>query len=338
MQTKRLSNFELLRVLAMFMVLALHTDFLSLGTPTPADIVVSPLNVWMRIGGEMACAVAVDVFVLISGWFGIRASLKGFCRFLFTCLFFCIGVNVAMWAFGLQSWQDENLHTIFDKLELGWFVKAYMLLYVLSPIFNAFVATASRRTQEYVLLGFFGVQTLFGWITASAGYFSSGYSPLSFVGLYLLARYVAVFRPIWSVGRAKTFLTVYVVVTALQTIAGFVLVKCDIPVVSRLIWYNNPLVIVASMCLLLCFREILFQSRLVNWLAGSCFAVYLLHTHATLLGRYTQTVVWIYDNYSGVYLLLLFLFMLIVFIVAVLIDQIRIWLWRSVEKCIGNKK
>ncbi len=299
MKKERLSNFELLRVLAMFMVLALHADFLSLGTPTPADIVASPLNVWMRIGSEVACAVAVDVFVLISGWFGIRASLKGFCRFLFTCLFFCIGVNVVMWAFGLQSWQDENLHTVIDKLELGWFVKAYMLLYVLSPIFNAFVATASRRTQEYVLLGFFGVQTLFGWITASAEYFTQGYSPLSFIGLYLLARYVAVFRPTWSNGRAKSFLTAYVVVTALQTIVGLGSLKCDFHVIDRLIWYNNPLVIVASLCLLLCFREMHFQSRLVNWLAGSCFAVYLLHTHAALFGWYRQTAVWIYNNYSG---------------------------------------
>ncbi len=302
MQTKRLSNFELLRVLAMFMVLALHVNFKSLGEPTSADIAASPLNVWMRIGCEMACIVAVDVFVFISGWFGIRASVKGFCRFLFTCLFFYVGVNVVMWICGLQSWQDENLHTIFDKFEFGWFVKAYMLLYVLSPILNAFVATASRRTQARVLIGFFGIQTFFGWMTASAEYFTQGYSPLSFIGLYLLARYVAVFHPTWSNGSAKSFLTAYVVVTALQTIVGLGSLKCDFHVIDRLIWYNNPLVIVASLCLLLCFREMHFQSRLVNWLAGSCFAVYLLHTHAALFGWYRQAVVWIYDNYSGGYI------------------------------------
>ena len=42
MQTKRLSNFELLRVLAMLMVLALHADFKFLGCPTSADIAAAP--------------------------------------------------------------------------------------------------------------------------------------------------------------------------------------------------------------------------------------------------------------------------------------------------------
>lgn len=41
--------------------------------------------------------------------------------------------------------------------------------------------------------------------------------------------------------------------------------------------------------------------------------------------------------FGGVFLLLLSIFLLTVFIVAVLIDQIRIRLWRSVEKCVGNK-
>lgn len=338
MQTKRLSNIELLRVLAMLMVLALHANFKSLGCPTSTDIASSPLNAWMRIGCEQACIVAVDVFVLISGWFGIRASVKGFCCFLFTCLFFCIGVNVVMWGSGLQSWHAESLKTIYEKLEFDWFVKAYMLLYVLSPVLNAFTATASRRTQARVLIGFFCIQTFFGWIGLSDVYFTQGYSPLSFVGLYLLARYVAVFRPTWSKGSAKSLLIVYIALTAVQTIAGFGLLKCDISAINRLIWYNNPLVIAASLCLLLCFKEIHFQSRFVNRLAGSCFAVYLLHTHAALFGWYRQAAVWIYNYYSGgVFLLLLSIFLLTVFIVAVLIDQIRIRLWRSVEKCVGNK-
>lgn len=74
-QHARESNFELLRIIAMFMVLVLHADFQALGEPTRADIISSPLTSSLKVFFEMASIVAVNVFVLISGWFGIRGSL-----------------------------------------------------------------------------------------------------------------------------------------------------------------------------------------------------------------------------------------------------------------------
>lgn len=75
---------EILRILAMLMVLIIHADFLSLGGPTTrpsgADELVNSLT---RTWIEMLGMVAVNVFVLISGWFGIKASLRGACNFLF---------------------------------------------------------------------------------------------------------------------------------------------------------------------------------------------------------------------------------------------------------------
>ncbi len=295
-KSSRLSNFELLRVLAMLMVLAIHADFFSLGRPTYAQFVASPLDVWTRMAVEVLGIVAVDVFVLISGWFGIRASVRGFCRYLFTCMFFCLGVNVVCSLH--PALQADSLRMIYDRMELNWFVKAYMLLYILAPVLNAFVTTASRRTQERVLIGFFAVQTLFGWMTGSAGYFVQGYSPLAFVGLYLLARYVAIFRPRWSRGGAKTWFALYIGISAVQSIIGIVAMRIGVAL-DRLISYINPLVIAASLALLLGFRELHFRSRQVNWLARSSFAVFLLHTHPALVGWYKQIVVYIYNVYSG---------------------------------------
>lgn len=346
MKSLRLSNFELLRVLAMLMVLAIHADFISLGRPTCDDLVSAPLNVWTRLAVEMAGIVAVDVFVLISGWFGIRASVRGLCRYLFTCLFFCIGVNVVMWTCGLPSLHDETLHMIRDKIEFNWFVIAYLLLYILAPVLNTFVTTATRRTQRRVLLAFFAVQTLYGWLTNTAGYFYFGYSPLSFVGLYLLARYAAVFRPRWSRGKATTYFALYAAFTAVQTIGGVVALKITSmgvniggPAIDRLGAYNNPLVIASSVALLLGFRELHFRSRLVNWLGASSFAVFLLHSHPALFGKFKQIVEYIYNIYSGWgFWLRLTAFLLLVYALAVLVDQIRIRLWRVVEKYVGSRR
>ena len=79
----RQSNFELLRIIAMFMVLILHADFGALGQPDKAEIMNFPFAATLRVILEMASIVAVNVFVLISGWFGIRHSIKGITMSLF---------------------------------------------------------------------------------------------------------------------------------------------------------------------------------------------------------------------------------------------------------------
>lgn len=36
----------------------------------------------------------------------------------------------------------------------GWFIKAYLLLYIISPVLNAFVENVSRRTLRNVLVAY----------------------------------------------------------------------------------------------------------------------------------------------------------------------------------------
>lgn len=49
MTKQRDSNFELLRIIAILLVLVLHADFLSLEGPYPSEIVESPLDSFLRI-------------------------------------------------------------------------------------------------------------------------------------------------------------------------------------------------------------------------------------------------------------------------------------------------
>lgn len=85
---ERQSNIELLRIIAMFLVLLVHANFYSLGVVTPQDIRAFSLDSVLKVFFEAISINCVDIFVLISGWFGIRASFKGGCKFLFQCFFF----------------------------------------------------------------------------------------------------------------------------------------------------------------------------------------------------------------------------------------------------------
>ena len=74
MQTKRQANFEILRVLAMIMVVVLHylshsDSLLALGVPATSVRITGSLI-------ESFCIVAVNVWVLISGYFLSQSGFK----------------------------------------------------------------------------------------------------------------------------------------------------------------------------------------------------------------------------------------------------------------------
>lgn len=74
MSTKiRQSNFELLRLVCMMMVMIGHAN----GYVNETDLVGA--RGIAKVVVNQFCLVHVDVFVLISGWFGKKASWKGVC-------------------------------------------------------------------------------------------------------------------------------------------------------------------------------------------------------------------------------------------------------------------
>lgn len=186
---QRQSNFELLRILAMFLVLVVHADCWTLGFPENADFIEEPLQSFTKVVIESAAIVCVNVFVLISGWFGIKPSIKGLSNFIFQCIYFLFGIYMVLILIGKTDLSFQGIAYCLCLSEWNWFIKAYATLYILSPILNAFVAKASKKEFASVLLVFFIFQTVYGW-SGAAKFVEGGYSSFSFIGLYLLSKYV----------------------------------------------------------------------------------------------------------------------------------------------------
>lgn len=201
----------------MFLVLLVHADFFSIGRPSTIDIQTNLLDSTLRIFFEALSIVCVNVFVLISGWFGIRPSLKGISNFVFQCLFFLIGLYVLSLAIGTSTLSLKGIAGCFAATELNWFIKAYLLLYVLSPVLNAFVEHADQKTFRNVLIGFFIFTCTYGW-TGAANFMMGGYTTLFFIGLYLLARYIKIYQPRFAKFNRFTDLTIYLAVSCLVTV------------------------------------------------------------------------------------------------------------------------
>lgn len=185
----RQTNFELLRLFAMFLVLIFHSDFLCTGYPNKSNLDESMVQTITKIFIESSSVVCVNIFVLISGWFGIKPTIKGLLNFIFQCVYFLTLTYLITCLLGINKVSLHGIKScIFLLPESNWFIRAYIALYIISPILNVYLEKCNKKQLGTVLILFFAFQTIFG-ITNISIFISWGYSTFSFIGLYLLAQY-----------------------------------------------------------------------------------------------------------------------------------------------------
>ena len=334
MTKQRESNFELLRIIAMFMVLALHANFFAIGGPDIDDFHSSSLSASTRLLLEMMSIVSVNVFVMISGWFGIKPSLKGFANFLFQCLFFLVGIYAVGLLSGYVSLSAKGVASCLTLSSgYNWFIRAYLGLYVLSPILNTFLQHCSKRQLEYVLISFYTFQTIYG-VIGCVNFISNGYSTFSFIGLYLLSRYLR----LYGMAINKSGVAIYAGSVLCNCLLYYALTYFHITRIDA-IGYANPLVVMGAMGLIMWTAQLRIQSsRLINFIAASSFAVYLLHTNPNICYAFFRPLmISLYEHFDGLVCLSVeFVVLLLIFALAVLLDQPRKWLWNCLWKKFEN--
>lgn len=326
----RQSNMELLRLVAMLLVVAVHANYYSIGMPRPGDLAAAPAATFLRIFCEQAAIVCVNLFVLLSGWFGIRPTARGAANVLFQAVFFALAVRLAVGlAGGEVSFADFLLAFYPGSSTAHWFVASYLVLYLFAPLLNAFVAQAPRPRLGRFLLAFFAVQTLWGWLNDTAA-FQSGYSPLSFFGLYLLARYVRLYPGRLAGWSGKACALAYAALVFLSAACGLLSLHALGALSDRyLLSYNSPFNVVAALFLLLAFSRLRLQSRWVNRAAASSFAIYLVHIDPLVSPTFRACFRQLYADYSGpAFLCLALLAVLLISAACLLLDAPRLWLWR----------
>lgn len=331
----RQSNLELLRIVAMFLVLMVHANFLSLKAPIHEDGI--DCFVILKCFVQSISIVCVNVFILISGYFGIKLKIKSITNFLFQCFFFSIGVYWVLFGFdnSIHNWRDFLACFLISKY--NWFIAAYLGLLMLSPVFNVFIERCSCRQLGLFIIIFFCFSTWFGYIMRTSPEFHGGFSFISFSLLYCIGRFVRL-HPILIFSLNKYFdLGAYVFLSILNTIIAIVVLYYSTQSILPIYNYNNPIIILSSVSFFLFFLKLNFQNRVVNWIAASAFAVFLLHVHPLLFPYYCNFVNFFYLHYPiFTFILIVFFYMIGIFIIAVLIDKCRLWIFRKLYiRCEG---
>ncbi len=268
---------------------------------------------------------------MISGWFGIRPKTNRILELLYQCAFFCVLLYGCGWLAGVEFSRREALKNLFFLGKWNWFIKSYLGLYLIAPILESFISTASKRTYRNILIAFFLFQTIYGWLFPVALYFEQGFSAFSFIGLYLLARYIRLYSPNFASNAGVSYLFWYLTFVLISSIA-FVLRMLVTPQWHvEFMNYSSPLIIAASVCLFLFFSKLSIQSDFVNHIARSSYAAYLFHAHPCicaplLIASAKRINAMLYPAAIVLIPSLLTIFM----VVAISIDQIRILTWKRI--------
>ena len=102
--------------------------------------------------------------------------------------------------------------------------------------------------------------------------------------------------------------------------------------------FLNPIVILSSVYLFLFFSKVRFTSTVINYLAQSAFAVYLLHLNTKVWDSFRYRCYELFTlGGEGYQFLRVILVILEVFIIALLFDQVRILCWKPIERRIERR-
>lgn len=319
----RSSNLELLRIVAMLLIMFGHSHLRIHQMSNFFDVILSCIT-----------TTGVGIFIAISGWFGIHFRKQGLAKYLFQVLFILWAVYGIAIALDITHFDAAGIKISLTFYEGYWFIMGYLGLYLISPILNSFIENTSKRQFQLVLLSYYLFQGYYSWLSAWYDYYG-GYSIILFGGIYLTAAYLRKY-PITFLQKNAHWILVGTILL-MSLIAYFSLMKLGHA--ARQIRDDNPLVILVSVLFVLCFSKLKFQSRFVNWMAASCFAVYLIHYNPFVYPYFMQLIRDVYAQYNGLmYGLVLLLALVMVYVICTLFDQLRVVSWTLLQKNVGNNK
>ena len=329
---QRKSNMELLRLVLMFFIL-MHHYLLKGGMNAgfQKDVDLNLLAAFL----DPFFFVGVDCFVLISGYFGIRFKLKGLYKLFVQCAFYGLLFYLLHLCFDeakLGKSIVDNFLLVFSTPPGWWFIRVYVYLYLLSPLLNMVIENLSHSQFKLVLLILTVLNIYFGYLRQTP-INPDGYNTANFIFLYFIGRYIKLYC---AKGCTKKYFLGYLFCCAIMGL--IVDLKHTVLQVDSILLnvhvYNNPLLIMASVFLLLTFASISIPfSKLINWLSFSALSIYLITENSYFEQWYYPCV----GNYiKGFTPLLswscLLVIAIITMICCILIDKIRLLITNQADR------
>lgn len=352
-QKGRQANFELLRIVAMMMIIALH--YLVKGQVAYAFSENDTAVNYVACLVEAFCIVAVNCYVLISGYFCLESEWKPgrIVSLLCQVLFYAIGIEVIGICAGAVDLAQFSVYELIQVVfpvstEHYWFVTAYLFMYLFAPILGTGIKQLDEKQHRGIMIAlvvfFSGIKTIvpLPFVTDKFGY-DFGW----FLCLFVVAAYIRQYGFSWLEQKRHAW-SMYIGMSGVIWACAIVTGKMAGRVAAMeyyqnmLFCYNHLFCLMASVGLFYIFKNMEIRKEAVAGgiivIAPYTFGVYLMHEHA--LVRY-EWMKWLGVERASDSLLFIpnMLFgILAVFTVGVCTDYLRTVLFHYISRlCIGNK-
>lgn len=334
---KRYSNFELLKIFLMLFIIAGHVIMYSEKSSLMGSFDYYTTNIIRSF-----CMVAVNVFVLLSGYFGIKLKAEKLIKLDLRIVFY----TWIIFAFAVAL-NIHEVHLLKDILLLlpvttkqYWFITIYFVLCIFSPYINKFLNCLSKKElQNFLIVGFilFYVISTFGFlINANQIVNDAGYGIINFIYLYSLGFYLKNYYE--DRFNSKHYFLMYLAVSILLFISNDVVSKCLGFYFNSFISYNTVYVLLGSIFLFMTFMNIKMNDvGLVNALASKCLVVYIIHMNPTVSSYLFKTIFNV-NKLTGINLIIgIFVIPIIVYFVAYCIDSLVDLFMKPTENYVATK-
>ena len=273
----RETKFELLRVICMIFVITEHL------VPHISDMQNMNAGFEYYIGNIVRsfCIIAVNCFVLLSGYFGIKLKVKRILQLDAIVWFWGITGLILATMSGMHVFQVKpdilSLLPIITKRNS--FVTTYVVLCLLSPVLNFLTKKLNKRQfQSLIILMvvvFYLIPTIDYTLNAPTVTLDSGYGIVNFVCLYFIGRYMNIYlgeikRAYTGVGYFFSCVLLFAANHIMSVLVGFYYISY--------LSYDTIFCLAGAVFFFLWFRELDLQSKIINWIAGYSFAAFIIHT------------------------------------------------------------
>jgi hypothetical protein len=325
---ERNSSLELLRIIAIILIFWMH------GASSYRN---NQLSAWLCIVIETIGNIGVALFVLTSGYFGIKLKPLKMIRLEMMLLFYCwIGLVFRfLWGEAQAFDGAQILSYIFPVIgRYSWYFTCYFVLVFLSPFLNDALEKLDRKTFEKMLITmltlFSGVTTFFFFDITQDG----GKGIVNMVLLYIIGRYIRLYKDNVVYGKAK-LIGGYTIITMCCILLNAALYICTGTVQNRFARDNSLFTIAEAVCVFIIFKSIHFENNYINKLATHVPAIFIMEwTLRGIITRYMfDYLAWRESNWHE---LILFGISLLLVIMGACIDTIRVKIFGTLEEKISN--
>ena len=289
----RKSNYEVLRIVAIVLIVAMHAVGCLLGTT----------NEWNRLGLTAVNAIGnmgVTTFMLISGYFGIHFRWSKLFTLWLITLFYSFIATGADLLLGAEPSAQLVYRALTPVTSLRWwFLSYYLIIFCLSPVLNRLFVVLSQREVEWMLgmliCCFILCPTLLQHpLTGDA----EGKGLANLLTAYLVGRYVDRYGcPDWLYFNCgKVLAGCFVVALAGSYVAG-----CIHPSATIVLCKDNNVLMAMGALAALCWTERHpLSNTAANWLGSFAFPLYLSNWAVLRLlqpyyeGRTGELQIWIF--------------------------------------------